>query len=93
MQPQTPKYTEWLAAEKDAQAAERELHAEMLRAARGISTSRLASLALIARAKRAQAHSLFDAAMQELKSLAESLHHGRIDPRPAPSSGEADRQR
>lgn len=93
MQSPTPKYTEWLAAEKDAQAAERELHAEMLRAARGASTPRLASLVLIARAKRAQAHSLFDAAMQELKSLAASLHHRRIDPRPAPSSAEADQHR
>lgn len=92
MQPQTPRYAEWLAAEKDAHAAERALHAEMLQAASGASAPGLASLVLIARAKRAKAHSLFDGAMQELKMLAESLHHRPMDTRPGSSGAGAGQQ-
>lgn len=78
MQPPSPKFTEWLVVERDAQAAERELHAEMLKAATGGSTPGLTDIALIAQAKRARAHALFGEAMQELKMLAESHHPDRI---------------
>lgn len=92
MQPhQTPRFNEWLAAEKEASAAERVLHREMLESARG-GPAPQPDFVLAARAKRAKAHWLFDEAMQELKALAESLHHRRIQTRRAASSAETDQQ-
>lgn len=88
MQPQTPKFNSWLAVEKEAQAAERKLHAEMRKSAIGASAAGLADLALIAQTERAKAQSLFDDAMQELKTLAASLHHRRIDSQRESSSAE-----
>ena len=78
MQTETPKFKEWLAAEKEAQAAELELHAAMPRFARGTSGPPVDELVRATRAKRTTAHRLFDAAMLELRGLAESLHHRRI---------------
>lgn len=74
----SPKFTEWLAVERDAQAAERELHAEMFKAATGAASPDLTDIALTAQAKRAKAQVLFGEAMQELKTLAESHFPGRI---------------
>lgn len=87
MQPQTPRFSEWLAAEKDASEMERKLHREMLNAVGGGATPDV-ELVLSARAKRARAQWLFDEAMQELKNVAESLHHSRIDSRPSSLNGE-----
>lgn len=78
MQIDTPKFHAWLAAEKDAHAAERQLHAQMLEFARSGSPAPLPDLVLVARAKRVKAHALFEDAMQELKALAQSLHHRKI---------------
>ena len=78
MQTETPKFHAWLAAEKEAHEAERQLHAEMLQFAGSASPAPLGDVVLVARAKRLRAHALFDAAMQELKELAESLHHRKI---------------
>lgn len=78
MQTQTPKFHAWLAAEKEAQEAERQLHGEMLQFARSASPAPLVDVVLVARAKRARAHALFDGAMQELKEIAQSLHHRQI---------------
>lgn len=78
MQTETPKFHAWLAAEKEAHEAERQLHAEMLQFARSASPAPLGDVVLVARAKRLKAHALFDEAMQELKDLAESLHHRKI---------------
>lgn len=91
MQPQTPRFNEWLAAEKEASAIERNLHREMLASARG-GPAPGADLVLIARARRAKAHWLFDEAMREMKTLAESLHHRRIDTRPVSWNGEGSQQ-
>lgn len=87
----TPRFNEWLAAEKDAAAAERALHREMLDSVRG-GPAPQPELVLTARAKRAKAHWLFDEAMHELKTLAESLHHRRIETRPASLNSETDQQ-
>lgn len=76
MQPETPKFSRWLAAEKEAHLAERELHEAMLQFAGDRGGAPSAHAVLSVRAKRARAHALFDDAMQELKSLAESLHFG-----------------
>ena len=91
MQPHTPKFNDWLAAEKDASETERMLHQEMLASARG-GPAPEADLVLMARAKRAKAHWLFDQAMQDMKTLAESLHHRRIDTRPASTNNESSQQ-
>ena len=74
-----PKFNEWLAAEKDASAAERRLHGEMLESARG-GPAPSSDLVLDARAKRAKAHWLFDEAMREMKGIADSLHYRRTGP-------------
>ena len=81
-QPHTPKFKEWLAAEKAAHDAECELHAAMLRFARTSSEPPSPQVVLAVQAKRAKAHALFADAMQELKEVAESLHHRRILTRP-----------
>jgi hypothetical protein len=78
MQTETPKFHAWLAAEKEAHEAERHLHAEMLQFAASTSPAPLPAVVLVARAKRAKAHALFDDAMQELKELAMALHHRKI---------------
>lgn len=78
MQTQTPKFHAWRAAEKDAQQAERALHAAMLQFARSATPAPLADVVLVARAKRVKAHALFDDAMEELKEVARSLHHRQI---------------
>lgn len=88
MQAQTPRFNEWLAAEKDASEIERKLHHQMLESARG-GPAPDTELLLLARAKRAKAHWLFDEAMRELKTLAESLHHRRLETRPPSGSDEA----
>lgn len=75
MQPKTPRFNEWLAAEKDAQAVERDLYAAILRFARVPSPSHLDDKVLSAWAKRTKASALFDEAMQEQKELAQSNHH------------------
>ncbi len=74
MQPILPKYTEWLAAENDAQAAESELLAVMLASAKVPSVENLE----LVQAKRTKARSLLRKAMEEMKAAAESLHHRRI---------------
>lgn len=71
---EAPQFKQWLAAEKQAQAAERQLHAAMLRFSRNTSAPPLDELAQSARALRTAAHGLFDEAMQELKDIADSLH-------------------
>ena len=81
-QPDTPKFKEWLAAEKAAHEAECELHSTMLRFAKTSSEPPLPQVVLAVQAKRAKAHALFAEAMQELKDVAESLHHRRIQTRP-----------
>ena len=91
MQPSTPRFQEWLAAEKDASEAERELHRQMLNAARGRCVPD-ADLVQSVHAKRATAQCLFHEAMQELKTLAESLHHRRINTRSTSSRAEGDQQ-
>lgn len=91
MQPQTPKFNDWLAAEKEASEMERKLHRDMLGSAGG-GPAPDADLVLIARAKRAKAQWLFDEAMREMKTLAESLHHRRINPRPASLNDESNQQ-
>lgn len=91
MQPQTPRFQEWLAAEKAASEAERQLHRQMLESAGGGSAPD-AELVLAARTKRAKAQWLFDEAMLEMKTLAESLSHRRIDTRPALPGAEPDPQ-
>ena len=78
MQTETPKFHAWLDAEKDAQAAERELHAVMLQFAFSATNPPLEALVLSVRAKRARAHQLFDEAMQELKVLADSLRYQQV---------------
>ena len=90
MQTETPRFHAWLAAEKEAHEAERQLHAEMLQYARSESPAPPGDLVLVARAKRLKAHALFDEAMQELKVLAESLHHRKILTTGAPWPGPAD---
>lgn len=91
MQHQTPRFNEWLRAEKDASEMERQLHREMLASARGGPAPDV-ELVLRARAQRAMAQWLFDEAMREMKTLAESLHRRPIDTRPASSSGEGSPQ-
>jgi hypothetical protein len=80
MQAETHKFKEWLSAEKEAQAAERELYAVMLQFGQGTSALPLDERVQSARMLRARAHSLFDQAMQEMKDLTASLHHRRILP-------------
>lgn len=95
MQTETPKFHAWLAAEKEAHEAERELHAHMLQFARSACPAPLPDAVLVARAKRAKAHVLFDDAMQELKEKAKSLHHRQILPGSAqhpPSSDDSSSQ-
>jgi hypothetical protein len=72
MHSQTPRFDEWLAAEKDASKAERKLHGEMLKSATGGGAPNV-ELVVVARAKRDEAQRLFDEAMQEMKALAGSL--------------------
>lgn len=88
---QTPRFSEWLLAEKDASEAERELHREMIKSATGGAPPAIEKV-LTARAKRAKAQWLFDEAMHEMKNLAVSLHHGRIDTRLPSSSPDCDQQ-
>ncbi|HET9644561.1 MAG TPA: hypothetical protein VFP68_14685 [Burkholderiaceae bacterium] len=78
MRTETPKFNEWLSAEAEAQAAERQLLALMLQYERNDSAPTLDKFLLSIQAQRARAHRLFDEAMQELKLLGESLHHRRI---------------
>lgn len=82
MQLPTPRFNEWLVAEKDASEVERKLHRDMLDSAAG-GPAPDTDLVLIARAKRAKAQWLFDEAMREMKTLAESLRHRQIDTRTA----------
>lgn len=89
MQPSTPKFNTWLLVEKEAQAAERDLHAAMRKSAAGAGADGLADLALIAQAKRAKALRLFDEAMGELKNLAQS-HRRSIPAWTGSSSADAD---
>jgi hypothetical protein len=72
----TPLFNEWRDAESAARSAERELYEKMLCTARGGPAPELELIRAVAD-RRAKAHSLFDAAMQEMKQLAESLHHQR----------------
>ncbi|WP_427913487.1 hypothetical protein ACPWT1_00465 [Ramlibacter sp. MMS24-I3-19] len=81
MQPDTPLLDEWLFAEMEAGEAEGQLVRAMLDTTRG-GCAPTPDLVQTARAKRAKAHSLFDEAMHEMKTLAESLHHRRIETRP-----------
>ena len=78
MRTETPHFNAWLAAEQSAQAAERELHAAMLNFVDSPSEPLLPDMILAARARRAEANALFELAIQEMKTLAESLHHRRI---------------
>ncbi len=91
MRPHTPLFNEWLVADKEASEMERKLHREMLNAAGGGPAPDV-DLVLTARAKRARAHLLFDEAMREMQTLAESLHHPRIDTRPASLTDEGSQQ-
>ena len=87
MQPETPRFRQWLAAERDAHLAERELHEAMLQFAGDMGLAPTAQAVVAVHAKRARAHALFDPAMQELKLLAASLHRGQ--PSPAGAAGDA----
>ena len=78
MRTETPHFNAWLAAEQSAQAAERELHAAMLNFVDSPAAPILPDMILAARARRAEANALFELAMQEMKTLAEALHHRRI---------------
>ena len=78
MQLDTPRFSEWLAAERDAYAAECELHSFVIRLSTGSSDHHLTERVLRTREKRATAHSLFEGAMQEMKACAEWLHYRRI---------------
>lgn len=84
--PITPRFHAWRAAEREAQDAERRLHDAMLRSARSTSAPGLEELARSARALRQRAHELFEDAMEEMKTVAASLHHRRVlgphSPRP-----------
>jgi len=92
MQPQTPRFHEWLAAEKDAGEAEREIHRQMIKSAL-IGPAPDSALVLAARAKRVKAHWLFDEAMQELKDLAEALDHRRAETKSSlPSDNEGQQE-
>lgn len=91
MPPRAPLFNQWVAAEKDASAIEQQLHREMLESAQGGPAPDV-ELVLIARAKRARAHWLFDEAMREMKTLAESLHHRRTNTRPASSDNQGSQQ-
>lgn len=75
---QHPRFDEWLVAEKDASLAERPLYRQMFDAAATGGPGPDEGLVLIARTKRAKARMLFRGAMQEIKSLAESLHHRHV---------------
>lgn len=91
MQPHAPRFKEWLAAERQANEIERELYLEMLESAKGAPPPN-AALVLAARAKRADAQRLFDEAMHEMRRLAESLHHRRIETRTASRGAGSDGQ-
>lgn len=78
MRTETPHFNAWLAAEQSAQATERELHAAMLNFVDSPSAPLVPDLILAARARRAEANALFELAIHEMKTLAESLHHRRI---------------
>lgn len=92
MQTPTPRFHEWLAAEKKAHAAERELYALMVKSSRDTSAPPLREQVDAARALRRRAHALFDDAMQEMKELSESLHHRRILTTEAPRESEPQRR-
>ena len=81
MKAQTPKFQQWLAAEQAARLAERELHALIMQAPLEDTTAIPPETVLSAREKRVHAHVLFDAAMQEIKETAASLHYRRLDAR------------
>lgn len=70
---QSPKFNEWLLAEREAQAAEREVYALIIELARSNAVPPEEKLAC-AREKRARARSLFTEAMHEMKELVHSLH-------------------
>jgi hypothetical protein len=86
MQPETPNFRRWLAAEKEAHASERDLHEAMLQFAGDMGHAPTAQAVLAVQAKRARAHALFEDAIHELKSLAEALHRGQ--PSSAGANGE-----
>jgi hypothetical protein len=77
--PHTPRFTEWQAAEREAQAAERVLYEAMLGYAKGIATAPPQHQVNAARTARARANALFEPAMQEMAVLARSLDHRRIN--------------
>lgn len=77
MPPET-KFDEWVAAERVAGAAERELYAALLDPAPSMATQLLDNQARFARAKRATAHILFKEAMQEMRAITAALHHRRV---------------
>lgn len=74
MPTRSPKFNEWLLAERDAQAAEREVYALIIQLARSNAVPPEEKLAR-AREKRASARGLFPEAMHETRELAHSLHY------------------
>lgn len=77
MQPETSRFNEWFLAGKEASEAESQLYRVMLDSAKDGCVPD-PGLVQAARARRAKARSLFDDAMGEMRTLAESLHHRRI---------------
>lgn len=78
MQTHTPRFHEWMIAERDAQAAEREVYALIVQFAKSRAVPPGEDKLLSAREKRARARRLFPDAMQEMKELARSLGHRQI---------------
>lgn len=79
MRTEIPKFKAWIAAERKAQAAERELHVALRRSLfnSSVPSQELHSAAL---ESRSAAQQLFPEAMQEIKDVAESLRSERVLP-------------
>lgn len=74
----TPRFHEWIAAERAAQEAEARLYRARLAFARDEAPPPSSLLESEALRKREQAHSLFGPAMDEMRTFAQSLHHRQV---------------
>ena len=88
MPTKTPLFDAWRQAEQAASAAEHELYALMVRVKNTGETRHLREQGNAVKLLRQRAHVLFDDAMREMKSLADSLHHRVLDDPGAVQSGE-----
>ena len=74
----TPRFHEWIAAERAAQEAEGRWHRAQLAFARDEGPPPPSLLEAEALRKRQHAHALFQPAMDEMRTLAQSLHHREL---------------